>query len=132
MELQHLTPNGIQHIAASVTLCEGFLGIGPHYNQWQYIFAVNLVKRRVGQQELHAPVGCASIHLHNNQAGAYPLMHLSTSNKGWHSQWFYVRDGAAAPLPVFSRRFIVESPGPWSWGIPVKEKKHVNDLLVAL
>lgn len=31
LELQHLNPNGIQHIAAFVALCEGFLGIEPHF-----------------------------------------------------------------------------------------------------
>ena len=34
VELQHLTPNGVQHIAAFVALCEGFLGISPHFNLW--------------------------------------------------------------------------------------------------
>ena len=29
VELQHLTPNGVQHIAVFVTLCEGFLGFSP-------------------------------------------------------------------------------------------------------
>ena len=56
-------------------------------------------------------------------------MCLSTSNKGWHSQWFYVRDDAVAPLLVFSRRFIVEALGPWKWGIPVNEKKNISDIL---
>ena len=65
VELQHLTPNGIQHIVAFIALCEGFLGISPHFNLWQYLFAVTLVKRWVEQQELHALVGCASIHLRN-------------------------------------------------------------------
>ena len=32
IELQHLNPNGIQHIMAFVVLCEGFLGISPHFN----------------------------------------------------------------------------------------------------
>jgi hypothetical protein len=27
IELQHLNPNGIQHIAAFIVLCEGYLGI---------------------------------------------------------------------------------------------------------
>ena len=85
VELQHLTPNGIQHIVAFVTLCEELLAIDLHFDLWRYLFAVNLLKRRVGKQELHAPVGCAGIHLRNNRAGAYPLMRLSTSNKGWHS-----------------------------------------------
>ena len=29
IELQHLNPNRIQHIATFVALCEGFLGISP-------------------------------------------------------------------------------------------------------
>ena len=32
IELQHLNPNGIQHMAAFVTLCKGFLGISPHFD----------------------------------------------------------------------------------------------------
>ena len=32
LELQHLTPNGVQHIAAFIALCEGFLGISPHFD----------------------------------------------------------------------------------------------------
>ena len=32
IELQHLNPNGIQHMAAFVVLCEGFLGISPHFD----------------------------------------------------------------------------------------------------
>jgi hypothetical protein len=31
IELQHLNSNGIQHIAAFVALCEGYLGIEPHF-----------------------------------------------------------------------------------------------------
>ena len=34
VELQHLTPNGVQHMAAFVALCEGFLGIDPHFDLW--------------------------------------------------------------------------------------------------
>ena len=35
VELQHLTPNGVQHIAVFVALCEGFLGISPHFDLWR-------------------------------------------------------------------------------------------------
>ena len=91
VELQHLTPNGVQHNAAFVALCVGFLGISAHFDLWRYLFAVNLSKKRVGKQELSVPMGCASIHLHNNRVNEYSSMHLSTSNKGWHSLWFYVK-----------------------------------------
>ena len=47
-------------------------------------------------------MGCADISLRNNQVNMYPLMRLLTSNKGWHSHWFYVKDDVAAPLPVFT------------------------------
>ena len=42
IELQHLNPNGIQHMAAFVALCKGFLGINPHFDLWRYFFAVSL------------------------------------------------------------------------------------------
>jgi hypothetical protein len=32
LELHHLTPSGILHIAAFVTLCEAFMGIEPHFD----------------------------------------------------------------------------------------------------
>ena len=59
-------------------------------------------------------------------------MRLSTSNKGWHSQWFYVKNDAAAPLPVFTGRYILEAPGSWGWGVPGKGKKQLNDLLATI
>ena len=45
-------------MAAFVTLCEGFLGISPH-------FAVSLQRKREkgGRQELHMPMGCSGIQL---------------------------------------------------------------------
>ena len=57
VELQHLTPNGVQHIAAFVALCEGFLGISPHFDLWRYFFAVTLLKKREKRQELSVPMG---------------------------------------------------------------------------
>jgi len=70
-------------------------------------------------------VGCASIHLINNQVNEYPLMCLSTSNKGWHLLWFYVKDDAAAPLPAFSGRIVEEVLESWKWGVPDKDKKKI-------
>jgi hypothetical protein len=44
-------------------------------------------------------MGCARICLRNNQAKDYISMKLSMSNKGWHSQWFYLKNDAAHSLP---------------------------------
>jgi hypothetical protein len=41
IELQHLNPNGIQYIMTFVVLCEGYLGIEPHFELWKY-FTISL------------------------------------------------------------------------------------------
>ena len=46
VEQHHLNPNRIQHIATFVALCEGFLGISPHFNLWRYFFVVTLQKKQ--------------------------------------------------------------------------------------
>jgi hypothetical protein len=38
VQLHHLTPNSILHIACFATLCESFLGIEPHFVLWRSIF----------------------------------------------------------------------------------------------
>ena len=65
IELQHLNPNGIQHMAAFIALCKGTLGISPHFDLWRHFFAVNLQKKREksGRQELHMLMKCAGIQL---------------------------------------------------------------------
>ena len=63
MELQHLNPNGIQHITAFITMCEGYLGIQPHFELWRYFFSISLVKKKERGQETLVPMGCTYIHL---------------------------------------------------------------------
>ena len=102
------------------------MGISPHFDLWRYLFAVNLLKKRVGKQELSVPVGCAGIHLHNNRVNEYPSMRLLTSNKGWHSHWFDIKDDIAAPLPAFTECLIEEVLESWrKWGVPNKDKKKI-------
>ena len=113
-------------------MCEGFLGIGPHFDLWWYFFIVTLLKKREKKQELSTPMGCAGIQLHNNWVGEYTAMRLSTSNKGWHSHWFYIKTDAAAPLPEFTGRLIEEVPDSWrKCGVPEKDKR-IQDHLTAI
>ena len=46
IELQHLNPNGIQHIMAFIVLCEVYLGIEAHFKLWRYFFSVSLLKKK--------------------------------------------------------------------------------------
>ena len=70
-------------------------------------------------------MGCADIQLRNNRVGEYPSMRLSTSNKGWHLHWFYLKNDATAPLPKFTRSLIEEALDSWKWGVPEKDKKKI-------
>jgi hypothetical protein len=40
LELHHLTPSRVLHIAALVTLCEAYLGTNPKLDLWKYFFRV--------------------------------------------------------------------------------------------
>ena len=72
------------------------------------------------------PMGCVGIHLQNNQVGDYPTMWLSTSNKGWHSHCFYLKNDVAAPLPEFTERLIEEALDSWrKWGVLEKDNKRI-------
>jgi hypothetical protein len=42
LELHHLTPSVILHIAAFVTLCRAFMRIEPHFNLGNYFFYARL------------------------------------------------------------------------------------------
>ena len=109
------------------------MGIDPQFDLWRYLFAINLLKKQARKQELSVTVGCAGIHLRNNRVNEYASMHLSTSNKGWHSHWFYIKDDAATPLPAFTRHLIEEVLESWrKWGVPKKDKKRIQDHLAAI
>jgi hypothetical protein len=40
LELHHLNPNSICHIAIFIHFCEGFLGIEPHWDLFRFLFRV--------------------------------------------------------------------------------------------
>jgi hypothetical protein len=42
LELHHLTPSGILHMATFVTMCEAYIGIVPYFNLWSYFFRARL------------------------------------------------------------------------------------------
>ena len=39
LELQHLNPRGVLHIAGFVTICEAFLGMEPHMDLFRLFFS---------------------------------------------------------------------------------------------
>lgn len=37
-QLHHAPPNGIAHLFVFISLCENFLGTGPHWSLWKHLF----------------------------------------------------------------------------------------------
>jgi len=52
-----------------ITLCEGYLGIKPHFELWRYFFSISLQKNK--KRDVPVPMGCASIHLRGHQVVEY-------------------------------------------------------------
>jgi hypothetical protein len=48
----------------------------------------------------------------------------SSSNKGWHQRWFYLRSNADAPLPPYTGLFFREGYGPIA-----TDRKKIDTLL---
>ena len=40
LEVTHLKPNSIAQIAIFIHLCEGYLGIAPHFNMWRALYRI--------------------------------------------------------------------------------------------
>jgi hypothetical protein len=136
--LQHLNPNGIRHIAAFIVLCKGYLGIEPHFDLWWYFFCVGLhMRREHGRSEVTTMMGCVGIRLRKNRAKDNISMKLAMSNKGRHSQWFYLKNDAVPSLPKhalpkYTGRVIEVVPESWGWGVPKKHVKRITDHLTAI
>lgn len=97
--------------------CEGYLGIEPYFELLKY-FAVSLYVRREKKSKATflVPMGCVSIRLRQSCSQEYMAIPLSTSNKGWHSDWFYVKNNPTALLPAFMGCHILEVPARWDYG----------------
>ncbi|WVZ84997.1 hypothetical protein U9M48_031962 [Paspalum notatum var. saurae] len=132
LEIQHLNPNAILHMACFITLCEAFLGIEPHFQLWCYLFRPQLSPGQGGQ----SLVGGVTIQLRNGRRQDYFQIPLPSSSHGYTGEWFYVRnagdpplaDRAVPPPDYVGRAPVFTSVAPskrkqWEWG---RDKKQAN------
>jgi hypothetical protein len=96
----HLTPSGILHIAAFVTLCEAYMGIEPHFDLRNYFFHAQI---RLGSDTEVVVWSSVDIFVRFG-SGIYPYFCFSMSQPlvGWQKVWFSLGNDADALLPVFT------------------------------
>ena len=56
---------------------------------------------------------------------SYPTYLPYDSNRGWHGEWFYIRNPAVAPFQLFTGGRS-EKRDSWSWGCAHKEKHKLG------
>ncbi|RLM64283.1 retrotransposon protein, putative, unclassified [Panicum miliaceum] len=78
-----------------------------------------------GDPEL-APVGGFSLQKRARRPGDYPAYTPADSNRGWHEEWFYIRNLAGNPFPSFMGE------GELDMGSPTPEKPHMRVLETVL
>jgi hypothetical protein len=133
VELHNLTPNSISQAAIFVAVCEGYLGIAPHWDLWTHLFCAELFASPTKERKVRAAVraGGCTILLRQSRALLYIPAILASSNKGWQRRWFYLRNDGEL-LPPFSQRVVTTATDTWRHGTPHERQKNLEPLLQAL
>jgi hypothetical protein len=56
VELHNLSPNSISQVAIFAAVCEGYLGIDPHWDLWTHFFSAELFASPTGERRVGAAV----------------------------------------------------------------------------
>ena len=111
IQIHHLTPESIQHLAVFVHLCEAFLGIEPHFELFRRLYSLVPLPSK---DEL-GKVGCTSLELRSEDSRRYlqwPRIHIDPLRS---SRWFYISNPSPelpklyADPPVFFREWYFKS-----------------------
>jgi hypothetical protein len=133
VELHNLSPNSISQAAIFAAVCEGYLGIDPHWDLWTHFFSAELFASPTGERRVRTAVragGCI-LQLRQARAPQYIPAILASSNKGWQRRWFYLRNDDGR-LPSFSQRVVTAAADVWRYGTPRDRQKNLQPLLKAL
>jgi hypothetical protein len=133
VELHNLSPNSISQAAIFAVVCEGYLGIAPHWDLWTHLFSVEPFASPTGERRVRMAMragGCI-LQLRQARAPQYIPAILASSNKGWQRRWFYLQNDDGR-LPSFSQQVVTAASENWRYGAPRDRQKNLQPLLKAL
>jgi hypothetical protein len=132
VELHNFNPNSIAQAAIFAAVCEGYLGIAPHWDLWLHFFRADLFTKSLekGVRQAVRAGGC-SLQLRQRRAHQYIPAKLTSSNKGWHDGWFYLRNDDGG-LPAYTGKVVTERPDLWGWGVVKADQPRLDALLGAM
>ena len=114
VELQHFLPNAITAAAVFAAVCEGYLGMMPHWDLWLHLYRGELFNAPSGTTGVRKPVqaDCLNLVLKTGKAEEpredIPVG-LTSNHAGWDSQWFYLWNDDDL-FPDYTGRLISERP----------------------
>jgi hypothetical protein len=114
VELHNFNPNSIAQVAIFVAICEGFLGIDPHWDLWTHLFSAEFFAASTDVKKVRMAVraGGCTLQLRSGRAQQYIPTSLMSSNKGWQNRWFYLWNDDGV-LPPFSQRVVTATGDNW-------------------
>jgi hypothetical protein len=130
VELHNLNPNSIMQAAIFAVVCEGFLGIDPHWDMWTHIFSAEFFAATTEAKKVRMVVradGC-TLQLRPGHAQQYIPASLASSNKGWQNWWFYLQNDGGM-LPPFSQRVVTTAGTNWRWGATRERQEKLQPIL---
>jgi hypothetical protein len=74
VELHNFNPNSIAQAAIFAAVCEGFLGIDPHWDLWTHLFSMELFALMTGEKKVRMAVraGGCTLQLRQARAAVHP------------------------------------------------------------
>ena len=121
----------VELAAVFATVCEGYLGIPPHWNLWLHLFKAKMSSCNEGGEKRPLRASRCTLQLRQWQSSLYIWSTMPLSNRGRQKGWFYLRNDHGLLLE-YTRKMVIESPMKWGWGAPVVEQKKLDPLLEAL
>src|SRR3954470_12151219 len=126
IQLHHLSPNSLLHIACFITFCECWLGIEPHFGLFRKLYSV---KRQSGLDGVY-PIGGCVMSLSPNLL--FFSFSMSESVQYWRRRWFYIRDsvvpGQDFGLVPFDPSQLIEKKRSWKNQILYSEVAEIEAL----
>ena len=71
VELHNLNPNSVMQAAVFAMVCEGFLGVPPHWNLWLHIFKAKMSSRNEGGEKRPLRAGGCTLQLPQSRSQLY-------------------------------------------------------------
>ena len=131
VELHNFNPNSIMQVVIFATVCEGYLGIPPHWNLWLHLFKAEMSPRNEGGEKRPLRAGGCTLQLQQSRSNLYFRSLMPALNRGWRNGWFYFWNDHDL-LSEYTGRMLTECLDKWGWGAPTVEHKRLYPLLAGL